>query len=165
MSILLYGCTTWTLTKRTEKKLDGNYTIMLRTVLKTSRTQRPANQRLYNHLPSISKTNQIRHCWRSKDGLIRDILVVTPSHGQSGVGQQAKIYRQQLCTDTGCNLETLWEAMVDRDEWQMRVREIHTSDTAWWWWWWLLNMINLRIFVCLLVFLVDWLSLIPCESV
>ena len=26
VSILLYGCTTWTLTKRLEKKLDGNYT-------------------------------------------------------------------------------------------------------------------------------------------
>ena len=30
VSILLYGCTTWTLTKRMEKKLDGNYTRMLR---------------------------------------------------------------------------------------------------------------------------------------
>ena len=29
-SMLLYGCTTWTLTKRLEKKLDGNYTRMLR---------------------------------------------------------------------------------------------------------------------------------------
>ena len=28
-SILLYGCTTWTLTKHMEKKLDGNYTRML----------------------------------------------------------------------------------------------------------------------------------------
>ena len=28
-SILLYGCTTWTLTKWLEKKLDGNYTRML----------------------------------------------------------------------------------------------------------------------------------------
>ena len=26
VSILLYGCTTWTLTKRMEKKLDGDYT-------------------------------------------------------------------------------------------------------------------------------------------
>ena len=32
-SILLYGCTTWTLTKRREKKLDGNYTRMLRVLL------------------------------------------------------------------------------------------------------------------------------------
>ena len=29
VSILLYGCTTWTLTERLEKKLDGNYTRML----------------------------------------------------------------------------------------------------------------------------------------
>ena len=30
VSILLYGCTTWTLTKRLDKKLDSNYTRMLR---------------------------------------------------------------------------------------------------------------------------------------
>ena len=33
VSILLYGCTTWTLTRRLEKKLDGNYTKMLRAIL------------------------------------------------------------------------------------------------------------------------------------
>ena len=33
VSILLYGCTTWTLTKRLEKKLDGNYIRMLRAIL------------------------------------------------------------------------------------------------------------------------------------
>ena len=36
VSILLYGCTTWTLTKRLEKKLDGNYTIMFRAILNKS---------------------------------------------------------------------------------------------------------------------------------
>ena len=34
VSILLYGCTTWTLTKRLKKKLSGNYTRMLRAILK-----------------------------------------------------------------------------------------------------------------------------------
>ena len=33
VSILLYGCTTWTLTKRLEKKLDGNHTRILRAIL------------------------------------------------------------------------------------------------------------------------------------
>ena len=33
VSILLYGCTTWTLNKWMEKKLDGNYTRMLRAIL------------------------------------------------------------------------------------------------------------------------------------
>ena len=32
VSILLYGCTTWALTKQLEKKLDGNYTRMLRAI-------------------------------------------------------------------------------------------------------------------------------------
>ncbi len=43
MSILLYGCTTWTLTKRLEKKLDGNYTRMLRVILNKSWWQHPTN--------------------------------------------------------------------------------------------------------------------------
>ena len=33
VSILLYGSTTWTLTKRMEKKLDAKYTKMLRAIL------------------------------------------------------------------------------------------------------------------------------------
>ena len=36
VSILLYGCTTWTLTKRLERKLDGNYTRMLWAILNKS---------------------------------------------------------------------------------------------------------------------------------
>ena len=36
VSILLYGCTTWTLTKRMEKRLDANYTRMLQAILNKS---------------------------------------------------------------------------------------------------------------------------------
>ena len=72
-SILLYGCTTWTLTKRLEKKLDGNYTRMLRAILNKSWRQHPTRHQLYGHLPPITKTIQVRrarhagHCWRSRD--------------------------------------------------------------------------------------------------
>ena len=41
VSILLYRCTTWTLTKLLEKKLDGNYTRMLRVILNKSWWQYP----------------------------------------------------------------------------------------------------------------------------
>ena len=70
-SILLYGCTTWTLTKRLEKKLDGNYKRMLRAILNKSWQQHPTRHQLYGHLPPITKTIQVRrarhagHCWRS----------------------------------------------------------------------------------------------------
>ena len=60
MLILLYGCITWTLTKHWEKKLDSNYTRMLRAVLNKSPWQNSTKQLLYGHLPSIRKTIQIR---------------------------------------------------------------------------------------------------------
>ena len=63
-SILLYGCTTWTLTKRLEKKLDGNYTRMLRAVLNRSWRQHPTRHQLYGHLPPITKTIQVRRTRR-----------------------------------------------------------------------------------------------------
>ena len=36
VSILMYGCTTWTLIKRLKKKLDGNYTRILWVILNKS---------------------------------------------------------------------------------------------------------------------------------
>ena len=54
-SILLYGCTTWTLTKRLERRLDGNYTRMLRAVLNKSWRQHPTRLQLYGHLPPSQK--------------------------------------------------------------------------------------------------------------
>ena len=58
-SILLYGCTTWTLTKQLEK-LDCNYTRMLRAILNKSWRQYPTRHQLYGHLPPITKTIQVR---------------------------------------------------------------------------------------------------------
>ena len=68
--ILQYECTTWTLTKCMEKKLDSNYARMLRAILKKSWRQHSIKQQLYGHLPPITKTIKVRqtrhagHCWR-----------------------------------------------------------------------------------------------------
>ena len=120
VSILLYGCTTWTLTKRPKKKLDGNYTRMLRAILNKSRRQHPTRHQLYGHLPPITKTIQVRrtrhagHCLRSKDELISDVLLWTTAYGQAKAGRPARTYIQQLCEDTGCSPEDLPKAMNDR---------------------------------------------------
>ena len=84
VSILLYGCTTWTQTKRLEKKLDGNYTRMLRAILNKSWWQHPTRHRLYGHLPPITETIEVRqtrhagHCRRSREELISYVLLWTP---------------------------------------------------------------------------------------
>ena len=133
ISILLYGCTTWTLTKRMEKKLDGNYTRMLRAISNKSWRQHPTKQQLYGHLPPITKTIKVRrtrragHCWRSGDELISDVPKWTPAHSQAKAGRPARTYMQQLCEDTGCNPEDLPEAVNNREEWRERVKVIRAG--------------------------------------
>ena len=137
VSILLYGCTTWTLIKRMEKKLNDNHTRMLRTILNKSWRQHPTKQQLYGHLPPFKKTTKLRqtrhvgHCWRSKDELISDILLWTPSHGRAKVGWPARTYIRQHCADTGCIPEDLPEAMDDRERWWERVRDIQADGATW----------------------------------
>ena len=133
VSILLYGCTTWMLTKLMEKKLDGNCTKMLRAILNKCWRQYSSKKQLYGHLPPITKTIQVRrtglagHCWRNKNKLICDVLQWTPSCGRAKVQRPARTYLQQFCADKGCSLEDLPGEMVDRDEWRESVRVIRTS--------------------------------------
>ena len=125
-----------------EKKIDGNYTRMLRALLNKSWRQHPTKQLLYSYLPLITKTIQFRwtrhadHCWRSKDELISNILLWTPSHGRAKAGRPARTYLLELCANTGYSLEDILGVMDDRDRWQEKVREIYAGSATWWWWWW-----------------------------
>ena len=137
MTILQYKCATWTLTKRMEKMLDGNYTRMRRAILNKSGRQHPTKQQLYSHLLLVTKTIQVRRtrlagqCWRSRDELISDVLLWIPSHGRAKAGRPARTYIQQLCVDTGCSSEGPMEAIDDRDEWRgVRVRDIHAGEVT-----------------------------------
>ena len=104
--------------------------------------QHPTRHQLYGHLPPITKTIQVRrtrhagHCWRSRDKLISNELLWTPTYGRSKARRPARTYIQQLCEDTGCSPEDLPEAMNDRKKWRERVRGIRAGGTTWWWWWW-----------------------------
>ena len=105
--------------------------------------QHPTRHQLYGHLPPITKSIQVRrtryaeHCWRSRDELIRDVLLWIPTHGRAKAGRPARTYIQQLCEDTGCCPEDLPRAMNDREEWRERVRDIRTTSAIWWWWWYI----------------------------
>ena len=138
VSILLYGCTTWMLTKYMEKNLDGNYTRMLRPILNKSWRQHTTKQQLYGHLPSMTKTIKIRrprhsgHRWRSRDELISDVLLWSPSHRRSKVGCSARTYIQQLYADMGYSQEDLPKEMDDRKVWREWIRNIRTDSATWW---------------------------------
>ena len=151
---------------------------MLRAILNKSWQQHPTRHQLYGHLPPITKTIQVRqtrhagHCRRSRDELIRDVLLWIPTHGRAKAGWPAWTYIQQLCEDTGCCPEDLPRAMNDREEWRERVRDIRATSAIWWWWWflsltWFLVIISSspklkpRLLVAILKLLItcDWLWL------
>ena len=75
--------------------------------------QHYTRHQLYGHLPLITKTIQVRwtrhaeHCWRSRDELISDVLLWSPTYGRAKAGWPARTYIQQLCEDTGCSPEDL----------------------------------------------------------
>ena len=116
--------------------------------MKKSWPQHPTRHQLYGHLPPITKTIQVRrtrhagHCWRSRDVLIRDLLLWTPSYGRGKAGRPARTYIQQLCEDTGCNPEDLPEAMNDREE-------VATEGPGYPFWWHDMMMVMILTKVCM----------------
>ena len=138
VSILLYGCTTWTLTKWQEKKLDGNYTRMLRAILNKSWRQHPTRHQLYGHLPPITKTIQVRrtrhagYSWRRAHKWCTPMDLHTwPSKSRT---TSSNIHRAAMW-GYGNSLEDLPEAMNDRAEWRERVKDISASGMTGWWGW------------------------------
>ena len=55
------------------------------------------------------------HYRRSKDELISDIFLWTPSHERASVGPLARTYLHQFCVNAKCNLEEQPGAVDDRD--------------------------------------------------
>ena len=108
---------------------------MLRAILNKSWRQHPRHQQ-YGHLPPITKTIQVRqtrhagHCWRSRNELISDVLLWTPTYDRAKARQPAQTYIQQLCEDTVCGPEDLPEAINDREKWRERVRDIFACSTT-----------------------------------
>ena len=88
----------------------------------------------------------IYHCWRSRDELISDVLLWTPTYGRAKAGRLAQTYIQQLCEDTGCSPEDRPEAINNRKKWWERVRDIRASGTTRWWWYIYINCSDMDFF-------------------
>ena len=66
---------------------------------------------------------------RSRDELIRDVLLWTPTYSREKAGQPVRTYIQRFCEDKECSPEGLPVAMDDREKWWERVRDICASGT------------------------------------
>ena len=92
-----------------EKRLHGNNTKLIRTVLKESKMQHPTKQHLFSHSKTIPvrRKRHAGHYWNRKDELISDVLSWNSTHGPISVGRPARIDLHQLCGDAGCRQENM----------------------------------------------------------
>ena len=106
--------------------------------------------RQLNILPQSYRRPQLKrrniyiyiYIWRSRDELISDVFLWTPTYVRAKAGRPARTYIQQLCEDKGCSPEDLPETMNDREKWREKVRDIRASGTTWWY-------IYIYIYICL----------------
>ena len=128
--ILLYGSETWTLTRRTQRRLDGTYTNLLRRVQNIHWYEHATKERIYGNLPPISDTLMRRrlqfagHCLRAESELISNLLFWNQN---LPIRNRKMTYPQMLSRDTGIEVGELHLAMRDRAVWQSVVLNIPAS--------------------------------------
>ena len=83
--------------------------------------------------PSRLGKRHVGYCRRSKDELINNAVLWTPTHRHASIGQPPRTCLYQLCADTECRLEDLPGGMDDRDRWGEW--ESGKSVQAVWQWW------------------------------
>ena len=77
------------------------------------------------------RTRFAGHCYRANDEIISVVALWNPTHGKRSVVRPPKTLINQLCDDVHCNPEDLPNAMNDRDEWRVKVKNIRAISTSW----------------------------------
>ena len=132
--ILLYGCETWTLSKKAEKRLDGTYTRLLMRVKNLSWKHHPSKQQIYGDLPPVSslvKSKRVQfagHCLRASSEIISPVILYK-SHP---IGRRSRKlnYIDTIVRDTGLLEQDLKPSMLDRECWRKVVSSIFSTTVA-----------------------------------
>ena len=115
--VVLYGCTTWTNKVIGEKARWEQHKDAV-CCIEVAPYKSAAVEPLSVHLIKYSRRERYAgHCWRSKDELISDFLLWTPTYEHTSVSWPAKSYIQQLRVNTRCRVEDLtqeWPIGIDR---------------------------------------------------
>ena len=133
-SVLLYGSSTWTVTKKLEKQIDGVYTRMLRMAQNVSWKEHMTNEELYGSLPKVSekiRKSRLRiagHCIRHSEEEAAKVVLWEPRTGRIGRGRRPINYIDILKNDTGLEeTNDLKAVMEDRELWKGIVTSARTG--------------------------------------
>ena len=126
--ILLYGCETWTLSKKAEKRLDGSYTRLLMRVKHLSWKCHPTKRQIYGNIPPVSsfvRSKRVQfsgHCLRASSEVISSLILWKPH----SIGRRSRklTFLDTISRDTGLEYQDLKTAMLDRNGWRLIVNSM-----------------------------------------
>jgi hypothetical protein len=139
VSILLYGCETWSLTNTLEQRINGSYTKLLRYAMGVSWIDHVTNATLYGNFPKITRTIQYRrlrfagHCLRASDQVVTTLVLRQPIKGQYRRGGGSTLtYPKRILKDlndagvdtTEMNIANISEWALDRDLWKVYLKKV-----------------------------------------
>ena len=135
-SVLLYGCETWTITKKIGKAMDGCYTRMLRSALNVSWKSHTTNKELYGDIPHITTKITVRrlsfagHCKRAEGrSIVSKLVTWQPTQGRRNKGRPKLTYVDLLQEDTGYEVSEIENSMQDRRFWRAIINDRQQPST------------------------------------
>ena len=141
--IVLYGCTTWTLTKCIEKKLKWKHKITARRLakfLEVSPHKIAAIHTFFSLSIQVKRRRYEWNWWKSKKKLKRDVILCTLANGCVSVRWEFKTCSHQHC---GKKRFSIQDEVRVRNHRMNRFMEFCAANFTWGWWY-----IYIYIYMC-----------------
>ena len=153
---MLYGCETWTVTKRCESRILSFERKCYRKILRIGWTQKVTNEELYRKIQLTEtllqkviqrKLRLFGHICRMNDSRKIKTLVFGMMDGSNKRGRPHREWSDDIEQWCGTTLQELSHAALDRQRWAAIVRMASDTNGHWahgcrWWWWWCLSEVE-----------------------
>jgi len=151
LSVLLYGCETWTTQKSDERKLETFHTSCQRRILGIRWFHRVTNAEVTSQTEQEDLTSHIRRRRAAVFGHVRRLPEKAPGRmamrltvDTRGAGRPDNnphwkrsprhTWVRQVEIDTDTSADVAWGTAVDRCSWRVLRPQLVKRD--WWWWRW-----------------------------
>lgn len=135
VSILLYGCESWTLTAETERRIEAfeykSYRRLLRILYSERKTNTYVKEQITTQAgqqePLLSIVKRRKLTWyghTSRHNILSKTILQGSVEGKRRRGRQRKAWNDNIKECTGRNLSTLMRATENREEWKALTAQV-----------------------------------------